>query len=43
VDSTEQFINKLHETQAKDERNRQKNTKGQPSKKLPNKQHTRNP
>jgi hypothetical protein len=43
MDSTRQFLDKLHDTQAKDERNRRKNSKGQPSGKLPTKQHTNNP
>jgi hypothetical protein len=41
--STEQFIDKLHDTQAKDEKNRRTQGKGTPSEKLPTKQHTNNP
>lgn len=41
--STEQFLNKLHDTQSKDERNRRTQGKGTPSEKLPTKQHTNNP
>lgn len=41
--STDEFVEKLHDTQAKDEKNRRTNGKGQPSKKLPTKQHTNNP
>lgn len=41
--STEEFLEKLHDTQAKDEKNRSSLGKGQPSEKLPNKLHTNNP
>lgn len=41
--STEQFIDKLHDTQAKDEKNRRTQGKGTPSEKLATKQHTNNP
>lgn len=41
--STRDFVNKIHDTQAKDERNRRLSGNGQPSKKLPTKQHTNNP
>lgn len=41
--STEEFLSKLHDTQAKDEKNRRTQGKGQPSEKLPNKLHTNNP
>lgn len=37
--STEEFLNKLHDTQAKDEKNRRTNGKGDPSNRLPGKQH----
>lgn len=43
MESTEQFLEKLHETQAKDEKNRERQGKGTPSAKLPTKQHSKNP
>ncbi|WP_431308878.1 DUF4023 domain-containing protein [Halalkalibacter flavus] len=39
MDDTKQFIDKLHDKQQKDEQNRQRQGKGHPEKKLPNKQH----
>lgn len=41
--STEEFVAKVHDTQAKDEKNRRTQGKGQPSAKLATKQHTNNP
>lgn len=41
--STEEFVDKVHDTQAKDEKNRRTQGKGTPSEKLPNKQKTNNP
>ncbi|MFD1956986.1 DUF4023 domain-containing protein [Paenibacillus thailandensis] len=43
MDSTEQFVNKLHDTQAKQQKNRDRYGKGKPSQKLQTKQHTNNP
>lgn len=37
MESTHEFVEKLHDTQAKDEKNRRTNGKGNPSDKLPNK------
>lgn len=39
MENTHEFVDKLHETQAKDEKNRAKG-KGHPSDRLPNKQHS---
>jgi len=43
MESTDQFLNKLHDKQAKDEKNRQHQGKKTPSAKLPTKQHSNNP
>ncbi|CAM3615330.1 hypothetical protein MALU111345_14150 [Marinicrinis lubricantis] len=43
MESTDQYLNKLHDTQAKDEKNRRAQGKGTPSSKLPTKQHSNNP
>ncbi|WP_281887372.1 DUF4023 domain-containing protein [Paenibacillus sp. YYML68] len=37
--TTEQFVDKLHDTQQKDEHNRKLHGDGHPEKKLPHKQH----
>ncbi|MEK8128474.1 DUF4023 domain-containing protein [Paenibacillus filicis] len=37
--STEQFVDKLHDTQAKDDKNRAHNGGGHPESKLPGEQH----
>ncbi|WP_159883656.1 DUF4023 domain-containing protein [Paenibacillus puerhi] len=37
--TTEQFVNKLHDTQAKDEKNRKLHGGGHPESKLPTEQH----
>lgn len=41
--STSEFLNELHDKQAKDEKNRRTQGKGEQSAKLPTKQHTNNP
>ena len=41
--STEEFLDKLHDTQRKDEKNRRTQGKGTPSEKLPTKLHSNNP
>jgi hypothetical protein len=41
--NTEEFVEKIHDTQAKDEKNREEQGKKTPSSKLPTKQHTNNP
>ncbi|WP_154663583.1 DUF4023 domain-containing protein [Neobacillus dielmonensis] len=38
-ESTHEFVEKIHEKQAKDQKNRQQQGSNTPSKKLPNKQH----
>lgn len=43
MSSTEQFVNKVHDTQAKDEKNRKQQGKKTPSSALPTKQHSNNP
>ncbi|NHN32383.1 DUF4023 domain-containing protein [Paenibacillus agricola] len=42
MDSTHEFVEKLHDTQKKAEANKKHQGKGTPSDKLPNKQHTTN-
>lgn len=42
MDSTNEFVEKLHDTQAKDEANRKHQGKGSPEKKLSTKQHATN-
>ncbi|MBO9607179.1 MAG: DUF4023 domain-containing protein [Paenibacillaceae bacterium] len=42
MDNTQQFVEKLHDQQAKDEANRKHQGKGSPEKKLSNKQHATN-
>ncbi|WP_416827333.1 DUF4023 domain-containing protein [Ectobacillus polymachus] len=37
MENTHDFVEKLHETQKKDEQNRKRQGKGDPGKKLPNK------
>lgn len=39
MDSTHEFVEKLHEKQRKDEQNRKRQGNGTENKKLPNKQH----
>ncbi|HZG73924.1 MAG TPA: DUF4023 domain-containing protein [Chondromyces sp.] len=39
MENTHEFVEKLHDKQSKDERNRKRQGKGHPSQKLPNKQH----
>lgn len=39
MDSTHEFVEKMHEKQKKDEQNRKHQGKGNPSSKLPSKQH----
>ncbi|MDF2721952.1 MAG: hypothetical protein K0Q59_1627 [Paenibacillus sp.] len=41
LDSTEAYVKKLHETQAKDDKNRRTHGKGDPDRKLPGKQKER--
>ena len=41
--STEEFVDKIHDTQAKDEKNRRTQGEGDPAQKLPNKQHEQKP
>jgi hypothetical protein len=43
MDSTEKFVEKLHDKQEKDEKNRKTQGQGAPSAKLPAKQHGANP
>lgn len=43
MDSTEQFVDKVKDTQAKQQKNKQHYGKGTPSAKLQTKQHTNNP
>lgn len=40
MESTRQFVEKLHETQEKDAQNRKRQGEGNPDKQLPNKQHS---
>lgn len=40
MESLDQFLDKLHDKQAKDERNRRLHGKNQPDKKLPTKSHS---
>lgn len=42
MDSTHDFVEKLHDTQKKAEKNKQRPTKGTPNDKLPTKQHGTN-
>lgn len=42
MDNTHEFVEKLHDTQEKDEKNRKHQGKGTPSDKLPTKQHSTN-
>ncbi|WP_236339207.1 DUF4023 domain-containing protein [Paenibacillus plantiphilus] len=42
-DSTNEFVEKVQETQRKDQKNREHYGKGTPSSKLPAKQHSKNP
>lgn len=39
MENTHDFVEKVHETQAKEEKNKIHNGKGSPSGRLPNKQH----
>ncbi|WP_082306774.1 DUF4023 domain-containing protein [Bacillus sp. FJAT-27245] len=39
MENTHQFVEKLHEKQKKDEQNKKRQGKGNPSEQLPNKQH----
>lgn len=39
MDNTHEFVEKLHDTQAKEARNKEHQGKGTPSEKLPNKKH----
>lgn len=39
MDNTHEFVEKIHKKQQKDEQNRKHQGKGNPSSKLPNKQH----
>ncbi|NHM31651.1 DUF4023 family protein [Neobacillus terrae] len=39
MDNTNEFVEKLHERQKKDEQNKKRQSKGHQSEKLPNKQH----
>ncbi|PYI55821.1 DUF4023 domain-containing protein [Paenibacillus flagellatus] len=38
IDDTRSYVNKLHDTQAKDEKNRRTHGNGKPDQKLPGKQ-----
>ncbi|WP_251554066.1 DUF4023 domain-containing protein [Neobacillus muris] len=38
-ENTHEFVEKIHEKQAKDQKNRQQQGTNKPSKQLPNKQH----
>ncbi|MBP3964972.1 MULTISPECIES: DUF4023 domain-containing protein [Paenibacillus] len=42
MDQTSDFVNKVHDTQAKAEGNKQRQGKGAPAKQLGNKQHATN-
>ncbi len=39
MDNTHEFVEKLHDKQEKDERNKKRQGKGNPNEKLPSKQH----
>ncbi|MFD3446532.1 DUF4023 domain-containing protein [Microbacteriaceae bacterium 4G12] len=39
MENTDNFVEKLHEKQEKDEQNRKRQGSGDPGKKLPNKRH----
>lgn len=41
--TTKEFVDKIHDTQAKDEKNRRTQGEGDPAQKLPNKQHENTP
>jgi hypothetical protein len=41
MDSTHEFVKKVHDTQDKDKRNKEHQGKGTPSDQLSNKQHTK--
>lgn len=41
MDDTQAFVDKVHDTQKKAEKNKQNHGKGTPSQKLPNKQHSK--
>ncbi|GGD59193.1 DUF4023 domain-containing protein [Paenibacillus nasutitermitis] len=43
MDSTNDFVNKVKDTQAKQQKNKEHHGKGKESKNLPNVQHTNNP
>ncbi|QHT60990.1 DUF4023 domain-containing protein [Paenibacillus lycopersici] len=43
MDSTNEFVNKVQDTQAKQQKNKENYGKGTPTQKLQNKQHTNNP
>ncbi|RSK29081.1 DUF4023 domain-containing protein [Bacillus sp. HMF5848] len=40
MESTHEFVEKIHDTQKKDEKNREHQGKHNPNQKLPNKQHS---
>ncbi|OXM86489.1 DUF4023 domain-containing protein [Paenibacillus rigui] len=42
MEDLQQFVEKIHDKQAKDEKNRRHQGKGTPGDKLPNKQHSTN-
>lgn len=42
MEDTQAFVDKLHDTQKKAEKNKEHHGKGKPSKNLPNKQHSNN-
>ncbi|WP_082865795.1 DUF4023 domain-containing protein [Paenibacillus crassostreae] len=41
MDSTHEFVEKIHDTQAKDKRNKEHQGKGTPDRQLPNNQHSK--
>ncbi|MBW7454747.1 DUF4023 domain-containing protein [Paenibacillus sepulcri] len=43
MESTNEFVNKVKDTQSKQQKNKEHNGKGKPSQKLQNVQHTNNP
>ncbi|WP_340006800.1 DUF4023 domain-containing protein [Paenibacillus sp. FSL K6-0276] len=43
MDDTHAFVEKVHDTQKKAEKNKEHHGKGTPSQKLPTKQHSKNP
>lgn len=43
MDDTKDFVNKVKDTQRKDQKNREHQGKGTPSEKLPTKLHSKNP